>query len=124
MIKLPLYSTTIRIQIFKNRKDLKKYYNKQSKKLKFKKCEKDLYIKGCVINKGSNLQLLFNKEDMEINTITHEIYHLTNKILYNNGVIIEYEGENTDENHAILNGFLNQEVFKYFKKNKCKVEFT
>ena len=57
---------------------------------------------------------MYTKEAMNINTITHECFHLTNLILDFHGV----SSTQDDESYAILNGFLNQEVINYLLKKK------
>lgn len=118
MIKIALYNTTIKIVCFDTHEKLKKKMQFYIKKFDLLKDDDNQYYEGCVIinplNTGEAF-IFFVKECLTINTITHEVYHLTNRILDNHGITVSID---EDENHAILNGYLNEEILKYFIKKK------
>jgi hypothetical protein len=54
-----------------------------------------------------------------VDTLTHEIYHLTNKIMKYNG----FKFNKTDEPFAILNGKLNSMIMGELIKREVKVYY-
>lgn len=110
-IKIPLYDIKIEF-IFEH--DLSKSINKIKEKHKKKKLYKieDIDFDGIVIGEFiPNKKLAYvivKKTDKGIcvDTLTHEIYHLTTKIMkYNN-----FKFNKTDEPFAMLNGKLNSMI--------------
>jgi hypothetical protein len=107
-IKIPLYN--IKIKFYFN-KDLDKSINKIKRKHKKKKLYKIDKIDFCGIVIGEFIpkkNLIYvliekTKKGINIDTLTHEIYHLTNKIMNHNN----FNFNETDEPFAILNGKLN-----------------
>ena len=107
-IEIPLYD--IKIKFYFN-KDLDKSINKIKRKHKKKKLYKIDKIDFCgivigeFIPKSKIIYVLIEKtkKGIDVDTLTHEIYHLTTKIMKYNG----FKFNNTDEPFAILNGKLN-----------------
>lgn len=113
MIKLPLYDTKIYIEVFKTPESLKRRCKFLCKK--FGVCDNfpnSLYD-GVVIPTDIDYYLLLLEENISDNLISHEVFHITIRIAWNNGIMVTPEN---DENIAILNGFLNQEVRKFINK--------
>ncbi len=118
LIKLDLYNIKIKIEVLDTYEKLKQKLNFYLKKYKIEEeDDPSRYYDGCVVlnpNDTEIVNLLYTKEAMNINTITHECFHLTNLILDFHGV----SSTQDDESYAILNGFLNQEVINYLLKKK------
>ena len=118
LIKLDLYNVKIKIEVLDTYEKLKRKLNFYLKKYKIdEEDDPTKYYDGCVIlnpNDTQIIHLLYTEEAMNINTIAHECFHLTNIILDFHGV----SSTQDDESHAILNGFLNQEVVNYLLKKK------
>jgi len=110
-IKIPLYDIKIEL-MFEH--DLSKSINKIKEKHKKKKLCKieDIDFDGIVIGEFiPNKKLsyvLVKKTDKGIcvDTLTHEIYHLTTKIMKYNG----FNFKKSDEPFAMLNGKLNSMI--------------
>ena len=110
-IKIPLYDIKIEL-MFEH--DLSKPINKIKKKHKKKKLYKinEINFNGIVIGefipKKKLVYVLVKRTDKGIcvDTLTHEIYHLTSKIMKYNG----FKFKKSDEPFAILNGKLNSMI--------------
>ncbi len=110
-IEIPLYDIKIKFYI---KKDLDKPINKIKRKHKKKKLYKIDKIDFCgiviseFIPKSKMIYVLIEKtkKGIDVDTLTHEIYHLTTKIMKYNG----FKFNNTDEPFAILNGKLNSMI--------------
>ena len=110
-IEIPLYDIKIK---FYFDKDLDKPINKIKRKHKKKKLYKIDKIDFCgiviseFIPKSKMIYVLIEKtkKGIDVDTLTHEIYHLTTKIMKYNG----FKFNNTDEPFAILNGKLNSMI--------------
>lgn len=113
MIKLPLYNVNIHIEVLKTPQLLKRRSNFLCKKFNVKEEFPDSMYDGVVIPADNNYYLLLSKDHITDNLISHEVFHLTVRIAWDNGITILPEN---DENIAILNGFLNQEVRKFINK--------
>ena len=107
-IEIPLYDIKIK---FYFDKDLDKSINKIKRKHKKKKLYKIDKIDFCgivigeFIPKSKMIYVIIEKtkKGIDVDTLTHEIYHLTTKIMKYNG----FKFNKTDEPFAILNGKLN-----------------
>jgi hypothetical protein len=110
-IEIPLYDIKIK---FYFDKDLDKPINKIKRKHKKKKLYKIDKIDFCGIVIGEFIpkrKIIYvliekTKKGIDVDTLTHEIYHLTTKIMKYNG----FKFNNTDEPFAILNGKLNSMI--------------
>lgn len=91
--------------------EIKKKHKVKLYKLSNKEIKK---IEGCVIGQfieNENLvYVLINSKNgkVELNTLTHEIYHLTSKIMKHN----DFDFYHSDEPFARLNAFLNEKIIK------------
>lgn len=111
MIKLDLYDTLVHVKVYKDRESLIKAYNKFDKKLNTQDPATEEF-QGCVLSDPLDLTkiyILLNEYDLTISTITHEVYHATEAITRANGI-------EDEESSAILNGHLNEKVFKFLRK--------
>ena len=121
-IKIPLYDIKIK---FYFDYDLGKPINKIKKKHNKKKLHKISKIDfvgiviGEFIPKNELIYVLIKKTDkgIDVDTLTHEIYHLTNKIMKYNG----FKFNITDEPFAMLNGKLNSMIIGKLIKNGEKL---
>lgn len=119
MIRIPLYNLIIYIKVYSSFDALKKGYFQHIKRYRI--VEEDnlnSHFAAAIIvppNQIDKTYLLLQKDFLDYNTITHEVYHLTNRILYHQGVTFNIID---DEPFAILNGYLNQEVINYLQKKK------
>ena len=121
MIKIDLYELKITVRVFDSIEKLKKSFAVYAKKMNIEPDDEDDYYQArSIVNpqNSGDIYLLFVKDYLSINTITHENYHCTNRILSDQGVDLD---PYNDESFAILNGYLNQEVFKYLKKKKYDI---
>jgi hypothetical protein len=90
---------------------IKKKHKVKLYKLSNKEIKK---IDGCVIGQFMEnenlLYVLINSKNgkVELNTLTHEIYHLTSKIMKHN----DFDFYHSDEPFARLNAFLNEKIIK------------
>lgn len=91
--------------------EIKKKHKVKLYKLSNKEIKK---IDGCVIGQFMEnedlLYALINSKNgkVELNTLTHEIYHLTSKIMKHN----DFDFYHSDEPFARLNAFLNEKIIK------------
>lgn len=130
-LKIPIYNIKIlfyisddfseMINLIKEKHDKDKLYKLPKKEIN-KLCG---VVIGEFIPKNNLIYVLIKRENGKINmnTLTHEIYHLTTKIMKLNNFNL-YE---TDEPFAMLNGCLNSNVINellqigetfYYHKNK------
>lgn len=115
MIKVDVYDTILQIKIFKTYNDLIKALKKYYKKFNIDH-ETSEYCEAIIFfdDNNSNKAFLFIVEEcISYNTISHEMFHLGNRILLYKGMTLKIED---DEEHAILNAFLNEKVIKYMNK--------
>lgn len=61
------------------------------------------------------LFIIFTYEYLDINTITHETFHILSEIM--NSRDVKYDHYN-DEPWAYLNGYINEKIFEICKKEK------
>ena len=119
-IEIPLYDIKIK---FYFDYDLNKPINKIKKKHNKKKLYKinKIDFDGIVIaefipnNKLIYILIKKTKKGINVDTLTHEIYHLTTKVMKYNG----FKFNKTDEPFAMLNGRLNSMIIgKLIKKSE------
>jgi hypothetical protein len=123
-IEIPLYNIKVK---FYFDYDLSKPINKIKKKHKKKKLYKigeidfDGVVIGEFIPKNKLIYVLVkkNKKGIDVDTLAHEIYHLTTKIMKYNG----FKFNKTDEPFAMLNGKLNSMIIGKLIKNGEKLYY-
>ena len=123
-IKIPLYDIKIEL-MFEH--DLSKPISKIKKKHKKKKLYKideinfDGIVIGEFIPKKKLVYVLVKRTDKGIcvDTLTHEIYHLTSKIMKYNG----FKFNKSDEPFAMLNGKLNSMIIGKLIKRGDKLDY-
>lgn len=112
-IKIPIYDITCKIYFSNNLKiiinKIKKKHNKR-RLLKISKIDFEGVVIGQFIPKHKLIYMLIKKNDngIDMDTLTHEIYHLTTKIMKYNG----FKFNKSDEPFARLNGKLNSIIIK------------
>ncbi len=124
-IKIPIYDITIKLYLCPN-------LNKRIKQIKKKHSAKQLYnidkidFNGIVIgqfiksNKILYVLIKETKRGIDIDTLCHEIYHLTTKIMKYNG----FKLNKTDEPFARLNGKLNSMIIQQLIKQRQKFYYS
>ena len=119
-IEIPLYDIKIKFYFdYDLNKPIKKIKKKHNKKKLHKISKIDFVgiVIGEFIPKNELIYVLIKKTDkgIDVDTLTHEIYHLTNKIMKYNG----FKFNITDEPFAMLNGRLNSMIIgKLIKKSE------
>lgn len=75
--------------------------------------EHDGYSGWCLWNHRSTFALVFDRQDVCLELVSHEVFHLTHRIL-------EWSSSNFDEEHheqgAMLHGFLMTQVVRRLRK--------
>lgn len=99
---------------------LKKNHNKK-KLYRINEIDFDGIVIGEFIPKNKIIYVLIKKtkKGISIDTLTHEIYHLTTKIIKYNG----FKFNKTDEPFAMLNGKLNSMIIGKLIKNGDKLYY-
>lgn len=123
-IKIPLYDIKIELMF---EPDLNKPISKIKKKHKKKKLYKidEIDFNGIVIGefipKKKLVYVLVKRTDKGIcvDTLTHEIYHLTSKIMKYNG----FKFKKSDEPFAMLNGKLSSMIIGKLIKMGEKLDY-
>lgn len=123
-IEIPLYDIKIKFyfdyDLGESIKKIKKKHNRK-KLYKINKIDFDGIVIGEFIPKNKLIYVLINKTKKGINmdTLTHEIYHLTSKIMKYNG----FKFNKTDEPFAMLNGKLNSMIIGKLIKRGDKLYY-
>lgn len=115
MLKIEMYDTRIKISFFKDEHSLQQQLIKIYKRFKVKEETEEL-CEGLVFfhpENSNEVYLYLTEKYLTFNLISHEMYHLTNRILSQKGLKLTIED---DEQHAILNGYLNEKLIKYIYK--------
>ena len=123
-LKIPLYGIKIKFYFdYDLGKPIKKIKKKHNKKKLHKISEIDFVgiVIGEFIPNNKLIYVLIGKSKNRINvdTLTHEIYHLTTKIMKHNN----FKFNKTDEPFAILNGKLNSMIIGKLIKNGDKLYY-
>jgi hypothetical protein len=105
--KVEIYGFTIEVVVVPNTQETTKYYHKLVKRLKLPPEEDDRPCEGFAMQHGFRCWIVIAENKLSYDTITHEVSHLTLKILNFNNI---HDGAD-NENHALLNGFINGKVF-------------
>ena len=123
-IEIPLYDIKIKFyfdyDLGKPIKKIKKKNNK-IKLYKINKIDFDGIVIGEFIPNNKLIYVLIKKTDkgIDVDTLTHEIYHLTTKIMKYNG----FKFNKTDEPFAMLNGKLNSMIIGKLIKQGDKLYY-
>lgn len=116
--KIDVFNVKVNIIVLETSQDVNAKVKELSKKHKTHHLDETAYA-GYVLSFDLNTYyLLLSKNHLTINTVTHETDHLRNFILGFNS-IVENEARETSAN---LNGYINQMVFKFFKKNNIEIK--
>jgi len=123
-MKIPLYDIKIKIyfdyHLNKPINKIKKNHNKK-KLYRINEIDFDGVVIGEFIPKNKIIYVLIKKTKKGINvdTLTHEIYHLTSKIMKYNG----FKFKKSDEPFAMLNGKLNSMIIGKLIKRGDKLDY-
>jgi hypothetical protein len=132
-IEIPLYDIKVRFFFdYDLSKSINKIKIKHDKKTLYKISEIDFdgIVIGEFIPKKKLIYVLVKRTDkgIDVETLTHEIYHLTSKIMKYNG----FKYKKSDEPFAMLNGKLNSmiigklikmgEKLNYSRTNQIKIK--
>ena len=121
-LEIPLYDIKIKFYFDYDLGKLIKKIKKKNNKIKLYKINK-IDFDGIVIgefipnNKLIYILIKKTKKGINVDTITHEIYHLTTKIMKYNG----FKFNKTDEPFAMLNVKLNSMIIGKLIKNGEKL---
>ena len=124
-IKIPIYKIKIKIYFSNNIKKvinkIKKRYNKR-RLYKISKIDFDGLVICQFIPKHKLIYVLIKKNNngIDMDILTHEIYHLTNKIMKYNG----FKFNKSDEPFARLNGKLNSMIIQQLIKQGQKFYYS
>ena len=107
-ITIPIYDCTLFVCLGKtvgeNRKKLVNVFGE---------CDEDYYnCAGLCCHQGSNFGLFFEIKNLTIDTISHEIFHVTHRILERHETHFD---SGHHEHAAALHGYLTDLVFKTLK---------
>lgn len=117
--KVPIYGFEVFVVIVEDQRKTTEYYHKLHKKFK-RESSGDEACEGFMFMNNLQAWVAISEKHLTYSTITHEISHLTFRILNFNGI---FEGKD-NEYFALLNGYLNEEVFKIINKLSCKIITT
>lgn len=121
-VRIPLYDIKIKFyfdyDLDKSINKIKKKHNKK-KLYKINKIDFDGIVIGEFIPKNKLIYVLIKKtyKGIDMDTLAHEIYHLTTKIMKHNG----FKFNKTDEPFAMLNGKLISMITGKLIKNGEKL---
>lgn len=124
LLKIPLYDIKINFyfdyDLSKPINKIKKNHNKK-KLYKINEIDFNGIVIGEFIPKNKIIYVLIKKtkKGISVDTLTHEIYHLTTKIMKYNG----FRFNKTDEPFAMLNGKLNSIIIGKLIKNGEKLYY-
>ena len=117
-IDIPIYSTSVVLLIEITEKELKDFY-KDNKNLmtyeEYKSIKEDMKaenIKGATMTCDSGNYLIYLKNGKSDNFVSHEIFHVCNRILLNKGVHIDEDAEPW----AYLIGWFTDEYYRRYWK--------
>ena len=121
-LEIPLYDIKIKFYFDYDLGKLIKKIKKKNNKIKLYKINKidfDGIVIGEFIPNNKLIYVLIKKTDkgIDVDTLTHEIYHLTTKIMKHNN----FKFNKTDEPFAMLNGKLNSMIIGKLIKNGEKL---
>ena len=120
IVDIPVYNTSVAVLVEINTKELKDFYKSNKHNLTYEeyKCLRESLTKknisGSTIVCESGKYLLYLKNGKSDNFVSHEIFHVCNKILLGKGVRID---ENA-EPWAYLIGWFTEEYYRRYWKYK------
>jgi hypothetical protein len=108
IIQIPIYDVNV---LFVASDNIEYYYQRYANI--FGELKGDAWAGICCASGNGNFGVFFKLEQLSINLISHEIFHLTLRILEHNSIPVE---ERTGEVGALLHGYLMDVVMKTLKK--------
>lgn len=117
---MDIYKIGVSIHVCDDEKEVLLEYKRLAKKHnEHKEADDTNYeMSGCVFNPDDSpytFYLLLSRNNLDVNTITHETDHLRNYIM---DVLSLYEDSEAKEASANLNGYINEKVFRFLKNSK------
>ena len=118
---IDIYSVKVNMFIVETPEDVQTEINKIILKNKEPKSLIDYDCHGIVFNPDISpldFYVMYAKQDLSYNTVTHETDHLRNYII---DYLNLHETTEEKECSANLNGLINQKVFSFLSKKKIKI---
>ena len=110
---VPIYDMEVRIVILDEGEDFHTVFPKLPKD----SVDSD-GVAHCLVDDTGRSNIIIEREYVDFDTITHEVYHLTLAIINNAGLV---QSDDSEEAYAYLNGYLNGQVIKSIVK-KLNIE--
>jgi hypothetical protein len=117
--KVDIYEQNVIVIVLENVQKLDDYYRKLRKTLKYPNDEDEGLAQGLVLSKGFNTYLLLSEDKICVNLICHEATHVCYSILDMNNISLD----ESEETVALLNGFINEKIFKALQKLNYEIKF-
>lgn len=113
-INLAIYEAVVNIRVVDSMQDMQDYLDKKTKSLV------DITDScGCVFDlqgvKGLEYYVVYEKDKLTINLISHEVYHLAVRILTNINITDE-------ESTAWLVGYLTETIYKVLRQKNYNIK--
>ena len=113
-INLAIYEAVVNLRVVDSMQDMQDYLDKKTKSLVD---VTDSY--GCVFDlpgaKGLEYYIVYEKDKLTINLISHEVYHLAIRILTNINITDE-------ESTAWLVGYLTETIYKVLRQKNYNIK--
>lgn len=106
--KIDVYSSEVTVTIVTTTTEASNMARYILRKLKMESDSVEKKVYGYTIQKGRVGHIIFAAEELNINTVTHETYHMTEYIEQFHGLV----QDDNKEASANINGFLNEKVFQ------------
>lgn len=123
-IDIPIYNTSVAILVEISAEELEDFYKDNKDNLtyeEYKVLKEDLekkYIKGSTMSCDSGNYTIYLRNGKSDNFVSHEIFHVCNRILLDKGVNIDKEAEPW----AYLIGWFTEEYYRKYWEYKDKEE--
>lgn len=113
---IPIYEVNLQIIIVPNKFETTKFYHSLIKKLK-QPSEGDHPCEGFAFLHGLKGWLVLAEDKLSHSLISHEIFHITCKIIKFNNIDVN----DSEESAALLIGFITDRVYKTINKLQIKI---
>ena len=113
---IDLLNVPYKILLYKDEKTLYRALKRLYKKYKVKE-DDGIVPAGCVLPTCDMFYILFSKEHLTTELISHEVHHLTQQI----AIFLGLSRHGDKQFMAILNGHLNKRVTNYIKKKGIQI---
>lgn len=115
--KIEIYGFTVFVYILADVEKLDKFYRELRKKIKYPIDPDEGRAEGLVLAKDFDIHLLLAENKLSVSLITHEVVHIVYEIFEINNISLE----ESEENFALLTGYINERLFKIIEKLNCKI---